>query len=152
VDVFRLVKAQWAQDLSGIGASTHGGRWNRPGTALIYTSESRSLATVEFLVHLPIPLAPPSLSMVTIRLPGDVPVHMIEPTDLPNGWRSYPSIPELAEIGSSWVREGRSLMLGVPSAVVPGEKNYLINPAHPRMVDVRVESVDSYRYDERLLR
>ncbi|MBM2839324.1 MAG: family phosphorylase, partial [Deltaproteobacteria bacterium] len=66
MDLFRIAKTKYINDLSGNGARVYGGRWNEKGVAVIYTSESRALAALEFLVHTPMALAPKDLSMLTI--------------------------------------------------------------------------------------
>lgn len=150
--VFRIAKTAYAGDLTGEGARLYGGRWNRPGTAIIYTSESRSLATVEYLVHVPAAFAPADLSIAAIEVPGDVEIEEVSAADLPANWRGFPAPSQLADLGTAWARERRSLLLRVPSAVVPEEHNILINPSHPDMHRVVVAAVEGYAFDERLLR
>jgi RES domain-containing protein len=149
---FRLAKTRHIHDLLGNGARIAGGRWNEKGTAVLYVSESRALATVEYLVHVPIAIKPKDLSIATLEMPDSISKAMLTAADLPPNWRAYPAPPELAKIGTEWVAAGLELLLFVPSAIVPGEANILINPAHPDMKTVRLLSVENYRFDERLLR
>lgn len=150
--VFRLAKSEYVHDLSGAGARIAGGRWNEKGTAVLYASQSRALATVEFLVHVPIAVKPKDVSVATLEIPESVPQATVSVADLPSDWRSYPAPPELARMGTEWVAANLELLLFVPSAVVAGEQNVLINPAHPDMKLVKVVDVDNYEFDQRLLR
>lgn len=150
--VFRITRSAYSKDLAGDGARIHGGRWNHRGTSVVYASESRALATAEYLVHVPMALVPDDLSIVTIQIPDNVGQETIKPEVLPSNWRAYPSPKDLADIGSRWVREKRSLVLRVPSVVVQGDFNILINPAHQDMTGVKIHVITPYELDKRLLR
>jgi RES domain-containing protein len=149
--VFRVAKTKHIRDLSGIGARLHGGRWNHPGTPLVYASDSRSLATLEYLVHVDFAHLPARLSIATLEIPDDVTAEEIPRTALPRSWREFPPPPKLADLGTSWARGGRSLLLRVPSAIVEREQNILINPAHPEISRVVVVRVERHRIDARLV-
>jgi RES domain-containing protein len=150
--VYRIAKTRHIRDLTGTGARLYGGRWNRRGTALLYASESRSLATVEYLVHLSMPEVPAGLSIATLEIPDDIRPGEIRPASLPRSWREHPAPAALAELGTKWARANRGLLLRVPSAVVEGEFNLLINPAHRAMPRVRIVRVERYRMNARLAR
>lgn len=152
MEVYRIAKTAHIRDLTGTGARLYGGRWNEKGTAIIYTSESRALATVEYLVHVSATLTPTDASIACLRIPDAIVPREASLSDLPPGWYLYPAPPGLAKIGTEWVVSGASLLLRVPSAVVEGEYNILINPAHPAMKQVMVERVLPYRFDRRFLR
>jgi RES domain-containing protein len=149
--VYRLAKANYIGDLSGAGARSAGGRWNVKGTAVLYTAESRALATVEYLVHVPIAIIPRNLRMATMEAPDAAPKQVVSINDLPPNWNRYPPPPELARIGTGWISKNSHLLLYVPSAVVPGEHNVLINPLHPDMKHVKLVDVEVYKFDRRLL-
>ncbi len=152
MDVFRIAKTRRIRDLTGEGPRLYGGRWNASGTAVIYTAGSRSLASLEYLVHVPMPYEPLDLSIATISLPDDCTAEAVDIDELPKGWRDHPAPAVLAEIGTDWVRRGESLVLWVPSVLVPDESNIIINPAHPEMAGVGVKDVRSYAFDERLVK
>lgn len=152
MEVYRIAKTRHINDLTGTGARMAGGRWNKKGTAILYTSESRSLAAMEYLVHVPLSLLPSDLSIACIEIPDIAHPDEIAEDDLPVGWWEYPAPSELAEIGTDWARGNHSLMLRVPSAVVQGEFNMLINPLHPEMLHVAVVQIESFSFDERLFR
>ena len=150
--VYRLTKTLYSQDLSGMGARLHGGRWNPKGISVVYTAASRALATVEYLVHVPLSLIPRDLRMVTLHIPDWIPPKTIAISDLPANWRDYPAPPALAELGTQWTRTQETLLLRVPSAVVEQEWNVLLNPLHPDMPHVTMPQVEPYQFDSRLLR
>jgi RES domain-containing protein len=150
--LYRISKSAHIKDLTGIGARLYGGRWNHRGVALLYTSESRSLATVEYLVHLSMPEAPSDLSMATLEVPDDIVPEELDPSSLPKNWRETPAPIKLADLGTEWARSKTSLLLRVPSAVVEHEHNIIINPAHDDMSRVKLVKVEAYRLHERLTR
>jgi RES domain-containing protein len=151
MQVYRLAKAKYIRDLTGGGARIAGGRWNLKGTAVLYTSESRALATVEYLVHVPIAIIPRNLKMATLEVPDAAPTATITVKDLPPNWDHYPPSSQLATIGTDWIARNSHLLLYVPSAVVPGEHNVLINPSHRDMKHVKTVHVEAYKFDKRLL-
>ncbi|MFH0759938.1 MAG: RES family NAD+ phosphorylase [Bacteroidota bacterium] len=148
--VYRLSKQHYAQDLSGLGARLSGGRWNSSGVALVYTSESRALCTAEIAVHTGLGLLPTDYRLVTIFLPDQAILSEIDPEKLPPDWRSFPYPHFTRIIGDHFVKENRYLVLKVPSAVVPGDFNYLINPAHPEISQVRIVKTEPFGFDRRL--
>lgn len=129
--VYRIAKTKYIHDLSGIGARIYGGRWNNKGVPMIYTSESRALATVEYLVHVPLPIVPSDISIASLNMPDGMILREISISDLPANWRDFPAPPELAELGTQWALKNETLLLRVPSVVVEHEFNILINPSHP---------------------
>jgi len=147
--VYRIALAQQARDLSGKGARLTGGRWNPKDTAVIYTSESRSLAAMEFLVHVSLTDIPPGIKIVSIDVPETIVPKEIDPSSLPKDWRRSPAPFSLGDIGAKWVSRMESLLLRVPSAVVKHEFNILINPNHPDFKSVSIIEVENFMYDER---
>jgi RES domain-containing protein len=150
--LFRIAKRAYIDDLSGEGARLYGGRWNPKGLGVVYSAENRALATVEFLVHVPVFLVPNDIRMAEIVVPDDSLIETVDPKGLPENWRESPPPLDLADVGRAWVNRGTSLLLRVPSAVVAGEWNVLINPQHERARAVVVRSVQPVSFDERLLR
>lgn len=151
MEVYRISKSQHINDLSGTGAKIYGARWNFKGTSIIYTSENRSLATVEFLVHVHFSITPANLSIATLSIPDKATLKEIDASDLPHNWKDYPPPLKLAEIGSGWAKSNETLLLRVPSSVVEKEYNILINPLHSEMKNVKISHVEPYTYDRRLL-
>ncbi len=94
---------------------------------------------------------PLDLSIAAFSLPDDADVSEVPVSTLPRNWMSYPAPPELADIGTEWVCSRGSLLLLVPSAVVPDEPNVLINPEHQDIVRFAIEDVRAFAFDQRLL-
>lgn len=143
-------KAHAEQPLSGEGARRYGGRWNHVGVAVVYTSQSLSLAVLEYLVNLPITDLPSDLVSIQIEIPNALPRAEITIKELPDNWRTYPSVEELKDIGTDWARQAAAPILVVPSVVIPSELNYLVNPAHPLSDGIKTVSVDAFALDTRL--
>jgi RES domain-containing protein len=150
--VYRIAKKHYAMDLTGLGAKLYGGRWNHRGRGLIYTSETRSLAMLEFLVHVSLPCVPTSLSIAAIEIPDDLVPEEMTFGLLPRNWREHPSSSKLADIGTQWAKSNRGVLLRVPSAVVEKEFNVLMNPLHPDIVRVVLLELEPFEMDERLYR
>lgn len=148
--VWRIVKAKHAADaFSGEGASLHGGRWNSPGRLVVYTAESRALAALEMLVHLN------SQALLAVYVIGRAVIddHWIQsvPTkSLPMNWRESPAPSELCDIGDQWIESNKSVALRVPSVVVEGEFNYLLNPMHADFAKIKFEPFTPFVFDTRL--
>jgi RES domain-containing protein len=149
VKVWRLCRKKNAA-FDGEGARLAGGRWNRRGTAVVYTSATLSLAVLEYFVHLPASAAPPDLVAIPAEVPGSLSVTSIALASLPRGWRRYPAPEGLAELGSRWAVENRTAVLEVPSVVVPAERNYLLNPAHPDFRRIAVGKPEPFSLDFRM--
>lgn len=148
---WRIVKSRYARSaFDGEGACLYGGRWNSPGTRVVYTAQSASLAALEMLVHVDRASLLLSYSLCAAEFDEGV-VERLDRARLPDGWRAYPAPPELQLIGDEWVESGGSVVLEVPSAVMEQEKNYLINPAHPAFASVAIGEPAPFEFDERLL-
>lgn len=150
--VYRLAKKKYIHDLSGWGAGLYGGRWNLKGTGMIYTSESRALAVLEYLAHVPLALIPGDLRIASIEIPEEILPRKITASDLPSEWREHPLPHQLAELGSLWASSKDSLLLQVPSAIIEQEFNILINPSHPDIQRVAILNIEDHRLDTRLFR
>lgn len=136
--------------MSGIGAEKAGGRWNPKGVRMVYTSTTLSLASLELFVHLEPNLIPNDLYAVSAIVPDSASIERLSDDDLPSNWRDYPAPARLQEIGSRWVRQQRSLVLFVPSAVNPEEVNVLINPLHPEIRLVSDVESKPFHFDPRM--
>lgn len=147
--VWRLCRKKYAA-FDGEGSRLAGGRWNRRGTAVVYTSATLSLAVLEYFVNLPSAAAPPDLVAIAAELPKDLSMSSLDLKDLPRGWRKYPAPEALADLGNRWVSEGKTAVLSVPSAVVPQERNYLLNPAHARFREITLGKPQPLSLDPRM--
>lgn len=148
---YRISKLKFARDVTGEGAWLAGGRWNPVGIPVLYASESRALAALEYYVHIPAPrILPRRLAIVSYEVPESVTTETVSIADLPADWRSYPAPPALQDLGREWVRRGRSFILRVPSALMPEETNLIFNPAHPDMRLLIIKDVQDFEFDTRL--
>ena len=152
IKLYRISTSEHIADLSGTGAKIYGGRWNHPGYPVVYCSTSRSLAALEFLVHVPMDLAPADLSIVEINVKGAVSKEIVNENSLPENWREYPAPDLLAAIGTNWIKQKSSLLLQIPSAVMEQEFNILVNPLHKEIGKVNIAKTENFSFDPRLLK
>jgi RES domain-containing protein len=150
--VFRLTKAKYSHDLSGAGAEKTGGRWNSKGKPMIYTSMSRALCVSEIAVHLPLGLVPRDYQLVSIEIPEGAAILEIDANKLPQDWKLFPHPNSTRKFGDDFITSGMYLVLKVPSAVVEGDFNYLINPAHLDFINIKISKIEAFNFDERLFK
>jgi RES domain-containing protein len=96
--------------------------------------------------------APPDLLGISADIPAAVRISRVRPSQLPPDWRHYPAPQALADVGTRWTRAGRTAVLAVPSAVIPSELNYLLNPLHPGFRQVRIGDPQRFDFDSRMWR
>lgn len=139
--------------LDGIGASIAGGRWNPRGDRAVYTAGTRALAILEMLVNADSDLLPRDYMFIEINLPDTMQILRVEDlVSLPASWRDSPVQDATQSIGRKWLRSMNSAVLSVPSAVVPEERNYIINPNHPMAKDIVPGTIAPVDFDRRLFR
>tara|TARA_B100000378_G_scaffold71776_1_gene55127 strand:- start:2917 stop:3381 length:465 start_codon:yes stop_codon:yes gene_type:complete len=131
ISAYRLVKRKWLDTaFDGEGARRFGGRWNSRGKSCVYLAGSESLAMLEVMVHLDDYSLLRHYALLEVPLPGDQVLRLSEGA-LPGDWRDEPAPPSTAELGDEWLDGQSSVVLAVPSVVVPREWNYLLNAGHP---------------------
>ncbi len=150
--VFRLCKSVWQNDLSGKGAEISGGRWNSKGKPLLYTASSRALCVAEIAVHTPLGCLPHDFSMVEIKLPGQITIKEVHENELPEHWQAFEHRNITQTIGDRFISGNTSLVLKVPSALVQGDYNYLINPEHQYKKHISIVRCVPFRFDNRLFK
>lgn len=148
--LYRLSKLKYSKDLSGKGAELGGGRWNSKGTPMLYTSQSLALLTTEVAVHVPLGILPKGYYAITFEVPNSLTIEEIRINSLPADWKSIPHSNSTQLLGDDFIASSRSLILKVPSAVIQGDYNFLINPGHPDMVKVKILEIQPYEFDSRL--
>jgi RES domain-containing protein len=147
--VYRITGKKFAEDISGTGAAIYGGRWNKKGTPVLYTGESKEIALLETIVHIP-PMLAPALDLLTIEIPDDS-ITTIELKDLPKNWKAYPAPSILAEMAEEWVKQGKTIALKVPSCVIHSAFNYILNCRHPDYhSSVKIIDLADFHFDSRL--
>lgn len=136
-------------DLSGRGGLLAGGRWHRSGRPVAYLAETPSGAMLEVLVHLEIDPEdiPDNLRLLRVEIPDHA--SMQTAAALPTGWEE--DVHSTREAGNLWLAKGDTLLLRVPSAIMPHTHNILLNPVHPQACLAEV-TVETSRLDKRLLK
>ena len=147
---YRIDRSKRSQSvLSGKGAELYGGRWNLPGIAVVYTATSRSLAMLEMLIHLEMKQLPTDRIMIQLELP-DAYLNELRVEQLGKGWTSFPYHIDSQGVFGSWLKEDPNLLLlSVPSAIVPEERNILINPLSTHINKIKVIDVKPIKLDDR---
>lgn len=147
---WRIGKAKHAHDLSGAGAAIAGGRWNDPDLPALYLGLTPAICCLEAFVNAS---GPPSVPMklAKIELPAD-PTLYWELTDqeLPAGWDMKPADAQSMTFGTKWLQSMNHLALIVPSAVLPVERNLVVNPRHPAASQIKILSMEDFFYDSRM--
>jgi RES domain-containing protein len=152
MQVYRLSKKKYAGELSGKGAALSGNRWNSKGVEMIYTAESRALAMAEVVVHLPIHLFPKDFVMLEILIPDSIKIEVVTQNELPNLWHAFPHHPKTQLIGDHFIRTNEYAVLKMPSAVVQGDFNFLINPFHNQFKRIKIKTQSSFIFDNRFFK
>ena len=148
--VYRITGAKHSGDLTGTGAAVYGGRWNRKGTRVLYTGETKEIALLESIVHMPLMIVP-ELKIITLEIP-DSSIMRIRAGGLPENWYEYPAPAILSEIGEKWVKEGKTVALMVPSCVIHSANNVVLNCRHPEYARVNLTDSKEFHFDTRLKR
>lgn len=150
MEVFRISKNEYAAKLTASGVAA---RWNKGGEYVLYTGSSRSLSTLELIVHgnAVKPAIDYKLMVISIE-DNDNHIERLFSKDLPKNWRLFSAYYELQKIGSDWYRSNRSLVLKVPSAIITNEFNYIINTRHHDFMNcITLVRTEDYFWDDRLL-
>lgn len=150
IQVWRIIHEHTLKTaFSGDGSYKHGGRWNSRGYRVVYVADSLALATLEILVH--------GVPYETLKrfycIPAKIPEDLITEVNqkkLPTNWRKDPQPATLQKIGNKWIKDHRSAVLRVPSAVIPVELNYIINPDHPDFSKIKIGRKQRHALDVRL--
>jgi RES domain-containing protein len=157
IEAYRISKeSDSAKAFSGQGAKDWGGRWNSRGVAVVYTGAHRSLSILEVLVHVK---GGAGLGRATISAPfylyavsfDEALLEELPIAGLPAGWNSEPPTAASQSLGDAWVLAARSPVLALPSVIVPEERNYVLNPGHPRFPEIKIGPPVVCSVDPRLL-
>jgi RES domain-containing protein len=151
VTAWRIVKRKKPprKAFDGEGARIYGGRWNSKGTPMVYTAGSQSLAALEMLVHLDTADLMGQYVFFEVTMEESL-IRELAEADLPLDWRSDPPPANLPRMGDAWVASAVSAVLCVPSAIVPAERNFVLNPKHADFAKLRLGEAVPFRYDARL--
>lgn len=151
--LWRLVKQKHAATaFSGEGAAWFGGRWNPIGLPVVYLSETLSLAALELLVHLALEDGRLLFAAIPVDVPEDIAIQTLEPDALPTDWRDENVPQDTQLIGTEWAAKKQTVLLRVPSVVIPNEHNNLANPHHPDFSRLVIQPPQPFSFDPRLAR
>jgi RES domain-containing protein len=146
--VYRISALKYANSIQASGIEA---RWNRKGQKVIYTSESRSLACLENVVHRSQRGLGGLFKILVIEVPDDLKTEITEKKLLPEGWNRFDKYRVCQEIGSAWFISGKTAILKVPSVLVPQEYNYILNTLHPEFKSIRLVDAEEFNFDSRFL-
>lgn len=116
----------------------------------MFTSATLSLAALERFVNTDPDLEPDDLVTIAVEVEPNVALETVAVADLPPDWRTYPPPPTVAVIGERWLRTSTSLVLSVPSAVIPNERNFVLNPAHADFGGLTIHPSEPFSVDPRM--
>jgi RES domain-containing protein len=151
LNLWRISKRKYATTaFNGEGARRFDGRWNSRGRSVVYTSATLSLAALETFVHMEISEAGNLFVCIRAEIPDEISMETISLSQLPSNWRNLPAPSELSVLGDKWFDEGQTAILVVPSAVIPVENNYLINPLHPDFSKIQIHPPQPFELDPRM--
>jgi len=148
MNAYRICKTQYAQDMSGLDAMLTGGRWNSAGNAVLYTSENSALAAIELATHVDLSILPDNLSLVTYDIPEVITIEVLK--NPPKGWEAIPPNQLTKYIGDDFITKSEAQVLKVPSVVINGAFNYLINPSNKDSQLIKIGHIEDFSFDQRL--
>lgn len=149
VVVWRIAPAARESSIfTGAGGLYVEGRWHPKGCRMVYTSESRALASLEIMVNVPDrrELGRHAWVIASAEIPASL---ILRPARFPLDWRVIPSGDATRAFGKDWLDSAVSPALRVPSAVVLGEFNYLLNPLHPDFSKINLSAPQPFAFDAR---
>lgn len=147
MEIYRITLAKYADSLVASGRAA---RWNSKGRSVIYAAESRSLACLENLVHRSGLALQQDFRTLVISIPSNCEVETVTVSDLAPDWRSFIDLSHCQRIGDAWLSDQHSLLLCVPSVIIPEEFNYVLNTQHPEFKHVRIARMESFLFDPRV--
>lgn len=151
VSVYRITKHRYRdQVFTGLGGLYASGRWTPRGRPVVYTSQSISLAVLEYALNYKRHGWLPASVLGRAMIPGELKIESLSISALPEDWRDPDPPPTLREIGENWLRRTEAVCLRVPSAIVPEESNYLLNPRHPDFEKLTLSLPEPFNFDRRL--
>lgn len=145
--VYRIVHKKWASTLKPSGAPA---RWNSKGVNVIYTSGSQALSCLENVVHRSGEGLNKFFKLLIIEIPDKIQFERVFLSKLITNWSDYTNFPYTQIIGDKWINGNSTVVLRVPSAIIPEEYNYILNPAHSDFEKISILSIDDFVFDSRI--
>lgn len=150
--VFRLSRKFYVNNLSGKGAAIFGNRWNSKGVEMVYTAQSRALAMAEVLVHISLEVLPDDYMMVELEIPDSMQIEVLSLEILDSSWNKHPPTSTTQKMGDKFIYDRNFGVLKVPSTVVKGDFNFLLNPNHPDIKKIKVIETVEFPFDSRIFK
>jgi len=148
---WRLTKEKLISEaFSGMGARIYGGRWNHKGILVVYIGESIALAALEHFVHLDKDGRKIKLVYLRVEIPDSAKVKEISAHSLPKNWRDEPAPESTKDIGTDWAERLVSVILKVPSIIIPSEYNYILNPLHSDFPKLKIGKPIAFSFNSRM--
>ena len=135
------------RDLSGMGCLKATGRWHYAGRPIVYLAETPASALLEVCVHTSANDVPPEFTLLKVEGP-DLDVSSLSLDTLPDDWRMKLEVTR--DLGTSWLDKNETVLLRVPSAIVPETMNCLFNPTHRKAGKFRIVEAIACPFDARL--
>ena len=149
--VWRLIARRHAATaFSGIGNKKVGSRWVPEGELAVYTSEHASTAVLENLVHMDPSHFRDNYILIAADIPDDLAMDVVSVESLEPDWQSRYEDDTLQQVGKDWIERGESAVLSVPSALMPQERNLILNPLHPDFTKIIIHEPVDFTFDKRL--
>lgn len=145
--VYRITLVMYAKKLS---ASGYPARWNSKDVKMIYTAQSRALACLENVVHRNSTGLQNNFRVMQIFVPDDIVLQEVKETDLITGWKEFDKMPYTQSLGDQWIREAKTAILKIPSAIVSGDSNYILNPEHRDYKKIKLLRTEPFEFDDRI--
>lgn len=151
ISVWRMIKEKYAgMAFSGDSAALYPGRWNTGGVKMIYAAGSLSLAALELFMHMQEEGLKIKFVCFKLDIPGRIKISELDLGRLPGDWRNCPAAESTQMIGANWAKKNTSMILRVPSVIIPLEYDYLINPLHPDFSSLKIPPPLPFSFDPRL--
>jgi RES domain-containing protein len=147
--VYRITLKKWANSLTASGRAA---RWNSNGRFMLYSASTRALACLENVVHRRSIGKDDFFKVMVISIPDELTIAEIKRQDLPQDWSEYINYANCQVLGDSWLNSANTAILKVPSAIIPEESNYLLNPLHFDFRKVSIHATENFAFDERLVK
>lgn len=150
--VYRISVDKYASDLSGTGSRLYGGRWTPKGFPVLYTASNPSLALLELYVHIK-NSTPPNLKLIKLAIDEKyLTKKALRIPDLPSYWNDNPAPEALQLMGQEWITESKTLIMEVPSSIMPEDTNYIVNVGHKDFTNaVSMLNITDCPLDKRLI-
>jgi RES domain-containing protein len=151
VKIYRVTKKEFVKDLSGEGARLYGGRWNKKGRSMLYFSEHLSLCVLEMLTRIDFEFLTDDYAFIEVEIADKLIVPSVKATSISKNWRADPPTFDTQDFGSKWVASEANFALSVPSAVLPNERNILVNPNHKLISKLKITNIGKLDLGPRLI-